>query len=111
MNNFLFCHLYTIGGIVYKFAEVMKMLVLNQELKELSCCSTQEERKSQHNDKGKLISRLNRIEGQIRGVKGLNERDVYFDDVLNQISAVQSALNSVGKMLLEELYRQEDSIG
>ncbi|MBB3112295.1 DNA-binding FrmR family transcriptional regulator [Paenibacillus phyllosphaerae] len=61
------------------------------------------ERKSHHSDKTKsnLISRLNRIEGQIRGVKGLIERDAYCDDVLNQIAAAQSALNSVGKLLLE----------
>lgn len=60
-------------------------------------------RKSHHSDQVKrnLISRLNRIEGQIRGVKGLIEKDTYCDDVLNQISAIQSALNSVGKILLE----------
>jgi DNA-binding FrmR family transcriptional regulator len=61
------------------------------------------ERKSHHSDKfkGNLASRLNRIEGQIRGVKGMIERDTYCDDVLNQIAAVQSALNGVGKLLLE----------
>lgn len=60
-------------------------------------------RKSHHSEKTKnnLISRLNRIEGQIRGIRGMIEKDVYCDDVLNQISAVQSALNSVGKLLLE----------
>lgn len=60
-------------------------------------------RKSHHSDKMKrnLITRLNRIEGQIRGVKGMIERDTYCDDVLNQIAAVQSALNSVGRLLLE----------
>lgn len=60
-------------------------------------------RHSHHQQKTKdgLITRLNRIEGQIRGVKGLIERDVYCDDVLNQIAAIQSALNSVGKLLLE----------
>jgi DNA-binding FrmR family transcriptional regulator len=80
----------------------MTLLIREQELmKEMSCCSIQDERKSQHHDKDKLNARLNRIEGQIRGVKGLIERDVYCDDVLNQIAAVQSALNSVGKMLLE----------
>ncbi|WDM31455.1 metal-sensitive transcriptional regulator [Paenibacillus mucilaginosus] len=47
------------------------------------------------------MSRLNRIEGQIRGVKGMIEKDTYCDDVLNQIAAIQSALNSVGKILLE----------
>nr|WP_304502583.1 metal-sensitive transcriptional regulator [Brevibacillus daliensis] len=65
-------------------------------------CTTTE-RKSHHSDKlkGNLQSRLNRIEGQIRGIKGMIEKDVYCDDVLNQIAAVQSALNSVGKILLE----------
>lgn len=69
-----------------------------------TCCSTDNnERKSHHSDKTKrnLISRLNRIEGQIRGVKGMIERDTYCDDVLNQIAAIQSALNGVGKLLLE----------
>ncbi len=68
-----------------------------------ACCSTEGSRKSHHSDKTKsnLISRLNRIEGQIRGVKGMIEKDTYCDDVLNQIAAIQSALNSVGKLLLE----------
>lgn len=61
------------------------------------------ERKSHHSEqmKSNLTSRLNRIEGQIRGIKGMIEKDTYCDDVLNQIAAVQSALNSVGKLLLE----------
>src|SRR5437764_1355050 len=60
-------------------------------------------RKSHHSDKTKknLVSRLNRIEGQIRGIKGLIEKDTYCDDVITQISATQSALNSVAKILLE----------
>lgn len=71
----------------------------------MNCCanSTSEARKSHHSDKTKLnlVTRLNRIEGQIRGVRGMIERDVYCDDILNQIAAIQSALNSVGKLLLE----------
>lgn len=61
------------------------------------------QRKSHHSNKMKnnLITRLNRIEGQIRGVRGMIERDTYCDDVLNQIAAIQSALNSVGSLLLE----------
>ena len=68
------------------------------------CCSSEEPgRKSHHSEKEKnnMISRLNRIEGQIRGIKGLIEKDTYCDDVLNQIASVQSALNGVGKLLLE----------
>ncbi|TMV51451.1 metal-sensing transcriptional repressor [Paenibacillus mesophilus] len=70
-----------------------------------ACCHTDgaDGRKSHHSDKLKsnLTSRLNRIEGQIRGVKGLIEKDTYCDDVLNQIAAIQAALNGVGKLLLE----------
>jgi CsoR family transcriptional regulator, copper-sensing transcriptional repressor len=67
-----------------------------------SCCSTNE-RKSHHSEKVKknLITRLNRVEGQIRGIKGMVEKDVYCDDIITQISATQSALNSVAKLLLE----------
>jgi DNA-binding FrmR family transcriptional regulator len=51
--------------------------------------------------KTSLVSRLNRIEGQVRGIKGMVEKDVYCDDVLNQIAAVQSAMKSVSRLLLE----------
>jgi CsoR family transcriptional regulator, copper-sensing transcriptional repressor len=66
-------------------------------------CTVHQERKSHHSEKTKknLMNRLNRIEGQVRGVKGLIEKDTYCDDVLNQISSIQSSLNSVGKLLLE----------
>jgi CsoR family transcriptional regulator, copper-sensing transcriptional repressor len=75
----------------------------NEVIQDDSCCDTSGERKSHHSDKVKsnLITRLNRIEGQIRGIKGLIERDTYCDDVITQISATQSALNSVAKVLLE----------
>lgn len=64
---------------------------------------TGHKRQSHHSNKVKssLIGRLNRIEGQIRGVKGLIEKDTYCDDVLNQIASIQAALNGVGKLLLE----------
>ena len=67
------------------------------------CCVGDGDRKSHHSDKVKsnLTTRLNRIEGQIRGIKGMIDKDAYCDDVLNQIAAIQSALNSVGKLLLE----------
>ena len=48
-----------------------------------------------------LINRLNRVEGQIRGIKGMIEKDVYCDDVLNQIAAVQAAMKSISKLVLE----------
>lgn len=60
-------------------------------------------RNSHHTEtfKNNLITRLNRIEGQIRGVRRMIENDTYCDDVLNQIAAIQSALNGVSKLLLE----------
>ncbi|NRD76467.1 metal-sensing transcriptional repressor [Bacillus sp. BRMEA1] len=73
--------------------------ILNNE----HCNTSASGRKSHHSDKTKqnLITRLNRIEGQIRGIKGLIEKDTYCDDVINQIAATQAALNSVAKILLE----------
>ncbi|AHF07549.1 hypothetical protein DESME_11430 [Desulfitobacterium metallireducens DSM 15288] len=63
-----------------------------------------DERTSHHSEKTirDLVNRMNRIEGQVRGVKGMIERHVYCDDVLNQIASVQSALNGVSKLLLEK---------
>ncbi|MFS0555341.1 metal-sensitive transcriptional regulator [Brevibacillus sp. 179-C9.3 HS] len=65
------------------------------------CCSTDRSTERSDKIKSNLISRLNRVEGQVRGIRGMVEKDVYCDDILNQIAAVQSALNAVGKMLLE----------
>lgn len=48
-----------------------------------------------------LTTRLKRIEGQVKGIEGMIEKGTYCDDVLTQIAAVQSALSSVTKLLLE----------
>ena len=68
-----------------------------------NCC----ERMTARDDKLKsgLITRLNRIEGQIRGIKGMIEKDSYCDDVINQIAAAQAALDSIGKLVLENHIR------
>ena len=75
----------------------------------VSCPHCQEgpedgQRKSHHDEKTiqALMSRINRIEGQVRGIKGMIERRVYCDDILNQISSAQSALHGVAKLLLEK---------
>ena len=47
-----------------------------------------------------LITRLNRIEGQIRGIRGMVERDAYCTDILTQVAAANAALNSFTKVLL-----------
>jgi DNA-binding FrmR family transcriptional regulator len=51
--------------------------------------------------KDDLIKRLNRIEGQIRGVKGMVEEDRYCIDVLTQINAAQAALDKIALGLLD----------
>ncbi len=48
-----------------------------------------------------VINRLNRIEGQIRGIKNMIEKETYCDDIINQIEASRSALHSVQIILLE----------
>ncbi len=48
-----------------------------------------------------LINRLNRIEGQVRGIKKMIENDAYCPDILVQVSAINSALNSFNKVLLK----------
>jgi CsoR family transcriptional regulator, copper-sensing transcriptional repressor len=62
-----------------------------------------ETRKAHHSyeTKENLISRLKKIEGQVRGVAGMIEKDLYCDDILNQFSSIQAALSSVRKQLLE----------
>lgn len=47
-----------------------------------------------------IINRLSRIEGQIRGIKGMVEKDAYCTDILVQVAAVNAALNSFSRVLL-----------
>ncbi|REB07776.1 CsoR family transcriptional regulator [Sporosarcina sp. BI001-red] len=60
-------------------------------------------RKSHHPEsvKTNLIHRLNRVEGQIRGIRKMVENDVYCDDIITQFAATQSALNGAAKVLLD----------
>jgi DNA-binding FrmR family transcriptional regulator len=52
--------------------------------------------------KGQLLTRLRRIEGQVRGLEGMVEDDRYCIDVLTQIAAVQAALDKVALGLLDD---------
>jgi DNA-binding FrmR family transcriptional regulator len=56
-----------------------------------------------HSEKIKksLVNRLNRIEGQVRGISKMITEDIYCDDVLNQVASVEAALKGVKKSLLE----------
>ena len=66
--------------------------------KEICCCHKTKERSGQ--EYKSLINRLNRIEGQVRGVKSMVEKDAYCTDILVQVAAVNAALNSFSKELL-----------
>lgn len=68
-------------------------------MEEKCCCSHKTKERSEKEYKD-LINRLNRIEGQIRGIKGMVEKDAYCTDILMQVAAANAALNSFNKVLL-----------
>ena len=63
------------------------------------CCSEKHSARSEE-EKKKLINRLKRIEGQIRGIIGMMENDAYCNDILIQSAAVNAAVNAFNKELL-----------
>ena len=65
-----------------------------EKSKRRGCCEVQS-----------LLNRLNRIEGQVRGVKGMVEKDAYCVDILMQVTAVQAALNAFSRELLSNHIR------
>lgn len=66
------------------------------------CCNTGKTKHRDTDEYKALITRLNKIEGQVRGIKNMVENDRYCVDILTQVSAVQSALNSFNKILLSQ---------
>ena len=60
-----------------------------------------EKKLSKNNDKQALIKRLNRIEGQVKGIQKMIEDERYCVGILIQISAIRSAINKVGNIILE----------
>ena len=63
------------------------------------CCCEKHTARSEE-EKKKLINRLKRIEGQIRGIIGMLENDAYCNDILIQSAAVNAAVNAFNKELL-----------
>lgn len=70
-----------------------------------ACCCQERTKARSDKEYRDLVNRLNRIEGQIRGIKGMIERDAYCIDILNQASAASSALSSFCKVLLSSHIR------
>lgn len=64
-----------------------------------NCCNTKKKERSPEEFKC-LINRLNRIEGQVRGIRNMLENDTYCTDILIQVSAINAALNAFNKELL-----------
>ena len=66
---------------------------------ERECCNNKTKERSEQEYKD-LLHRLNRIEGQVRGIKRMVEQDAYCTDILVQVAAVNAALNSFNRVLL-----------
>ena len=69
-------------------------------MEEESCCCCHKKKERSPEEYKSLINRLSRIEGQIRGIRGMVEKDAYCPDILIQVAAVNAALNSFNKELL-----------
>ena len=68
-------------------------------MEDKNCCCEKKTLRSE-DERRKLINRLNRIEGQIRGIRGMIEKDAYCADILTQSAAVSAAVNGFNKELL-----------
>ncbi len=83
--------------------EILKGDGVEFEGKEACCCQRKKERtQKEYRD---LINRLSRIEGQIRGIKGMVEKGCYCPDIMVQVAAANAALNSFNKVLLADHIR------
>ena len=68
-----------------------------------TCCERKKERdEKEYKD---LMNRLSRIEGQVRGIRGMVENDAYCVDILTQVAAVSAAMNAFSRELLAEHIR------
>lgn len=67
------------------------------------CCHKTKERTEE--EYTRLIHRLNRIEGQIRGIRNMLEKSAYCPDILTQVAAANAALNAFSKELLAQHIR------
>ena len=71
------------------------------ETEKYCCCAADEKHTMRsEEERKKLLNRLNRIEGQIRGLKGMLEKNAYCPDILTQSAAANAAINSFNKELL-----------
>ena len=69
------------------------------------CCHRHKTRVRSEDELKKLCNRLSRIEGQVRGLREMLNKDTYCTEILIQVSAVNAALNSFSRELLSEHLR------
>ncbi len=67
---------------------------------ENNCCCTDRKTVRPDEERKKLINRLSRIEGQIRGIRAMVENDAYCNDILTQSAAVNAAVNAFNRELI-----------
>ena len=68
----------------------------------MQCCCKHKNIERSESEKKDLITRLNRVEGQIRGIKKMVEENIYCNDILIQTSAATAALNAFNRELLKQ---------
>jgi DNA-binding FrmR family transcriptional regulator len=74
----------------------------NMQEENCTCCKQKQRTEKEYRD---LINRLSRIEGQIRGIRGMVEKNCYCTDIIVQVAAANAALNSFNKALLADHIR------
>ena len=71
------------------------------QTEDVCCCQRSHKTKERSQKEYRaLMNRLKRIEGQVRGIQGMLEKDAYCTDILVQVAAVNAALNSFNRVLL-----------
>ena len=71
----------------------------------METCGCHKTKERSEDEYKRLVNRLNRVEGQIRGIRGMVERSAYCPDILAQVAAANAALNAFAKELLSEHIR------
>ncbi len=79
--------------------------ILTEEASVMETCDCRKTKERSEEEYKRLINRLSRVEGQIRGIRGMVERSAYCPDILAQVAAANAALNAFAKELLSEHIR------